>query len=57
LATAVPDIETRRLLCDLILNQMGLFATPDQREIRIDTLYLLEQGTDRLFRIRRTYPL
>ena len=57
LATAVPDVETRRLLCDLVLNEMGLFATPDQHEIRVDTLYLLEQGANRLFRIRRTYPL
>lgn len=57
LATNVPDVETRRLLCGLFVNELGHFATPDQREIRIDTLYLLEQGTDRLFRIRRTYPL
>jgi hypothetical protein len=57
LATAVPDVETRQLLCDLFLNELALFATPDQREIRIDKFYLLEQGIDRLFRIRRTYLL
>jgi hypothetical protein len=57
LATALPDIETRRLLCCLFLKELGLFATPDQRRIEVDRVYLLAQGTDRLFRIRRAYDL
>ena len=57
LATAVPDIETRQLLCSLFLDELGLFATPDQRTIQVDRVYLLEQGTDRLFRIRQAYDL
>jgi len=57
LATGVPDAETWHLLCELFVNDLGLFSTADQTTIAIDKLYLLEQRSNGHFGIRRSYPL
>jgi hypothetical protein len=57
LAVRLPNAEAWRLLADRVTNDVGLFATPDQREWTVDHLHLLEEKPNGRFRIRRTFGL
>jgi hypothetical protein len=57
LAVRLSNAKAWRQLSDLVVNDVGLFATPEQRAWTVDTLYLLEQKPDRYFRVRNAYSL
>ena len=57
LATSLPNGSSWHLMADLVRNEGGLFATPEQQSWTVDKVHLLEKRCDDRYRIRRTYSL
>ncbi|NJL05476.1 MAG: hypothetical protein HC911_11370 [Chloroflexaceae bacterium] len=57
LLSSLPDWSTRQRVTQLLREEYGLWSTPAQRSLHLDTLYLLEQSPDQHFRVVQSFAL
>ena len=57
LASEIPDANTWRLLKDLVRCGAGFLESEDQRAMTVDRIFLLEEGEDGQYRVRRSFVL
>jgi hypothetical protein len=57
LGTSIPSPDSWHRFANAVRDDLGLFATPDQRTMVVDKIHLLEQRPDDYYRIRRSFQL